>query len=102
MSKYDLTNNLEVSFMFSIHGKEYEFRKPTVREMRAISKEFSSIDKEENEDKKIEKSEEAMKKLYSFVKSIGHEEKIADVMENQPMSVQIAFNDMVRKELGAE
>ena len=102
MSKYDLTNNLEASFIFSIDGKEFEFRKPTVREMRAVSKEFSSIDKETDDDKKIAKSEEAMKVLYDFVKPIGHTENIVDIMENQPMSVQVAFNEMVRKELGAE
>lgn len=100
MAKYDLTSSLEVEFTFSIDGKEFRFRKPTVREMRAVAKTFSGIDKEKNADKQIELSDIAMQGLYDFVTPVGHEEKIADVIADQNIGVQNAFNEMIKKELG--
>lgn len=101
MAKYDLTSSLETKFTFTIDGKEFEFRKPTVREMRAVAKKFSGIEKEKNSDKQLEMSDEAMKELYSFVAPIGHEENIAELIQDQNVDVQNAFNDMIKKELGA-
>jgi hypothetical protein len=102
MAKYDLTNNLEVSFTFAIGDKEFTFRKPTVREMRALAKSFSGIGEEADPDKQIEQSDGAMKELYKFITVVGHDTDIADLMEEQPVGVQIAFNEMVQKELGAK
>ena len=101
MAKYDLTNSLEVSFIFSIGGKEFTFRKPTVREMRALAKQFSGISVDDDADKQIKASDEAMKTLYGFITPIDHDTDIAELMENQPVGVQTAFNEMVKTELGA-
>lgn len=101
MAKYDLTGSLEKDFTFSIDDKEFSFRKPTVREMRAVAKKFAGIDKEKNPDKQLEMSDEAMKELYSFITPINHEESIADVIADQTVGVQNAFNEMIKKELGA-
>ncbi len=101
MPKYDLTSSLENEFTFSIDGKEYSFRKPTVREMRAVAKTFSGIDKEEDDEKQIEMSDGAMAELYAFITPVGHEENIADVLADQNIGVQTAFNEMIKKELGA-
>lgn len=101
MAKYDLTSSLEKEFTFSIDDKEYNFRKPTVREMREIAKIFSSVDKEEDADKQIEMSDTAMDELYKFITPVGHEEPIADILANQNIGVQTAFNEMIKKELGA-
>lgn len=100
MAKYDLTGSLETSFTFTIEGKEYSFRKPTVREMRALAKTFSEVDKEEDEDKKLDKSDEAMAGLYKYVSPVNHETDIAEVMDKQPVDVQINFNNMIQKEFG--
>lgn len=102
MAKYDLTSSLETRFTFTIDGKEFEFRKPTVREMRALAKRFAGIDAETDPDRQVELSDEAMNDLYEFVTPINHDARIADVILDQPMDVQIAFNKIMQKELGAD
>lgn len=101
MAKYDLTGSLEKSFTFSIDNKEFRFRKPTVREMRAISNKFAGIDREDDPEVQARLSEEAMNELYNFIENVNHDANIHDLMEDMPMGVQIAFNDMIKKELGA-
>lgn len=101
MAKYDLTSALETSFTFTIGDKEFSFRKPTVREMRAVSKRFAGIDKEKDTDKQIEMSDEAMAEIYKFCEPVNHDTKIEDVLPDQPIDVQVAFNEMIKKELGA-
>lgn len=101
MAKYDLTGSLEPTFTFGIGGDEFEFRKPTVREMRGLTKEFSKVDTSEDPDEQIKASDEAMGKLYEFIKPVGHDKNLKDVMESQTLDVQLAFNDMIKKELGA-
>lgn len=101
MAKYDLTGSLETKFSFAIGDKEFEFRKPTVREMREVSKKFAGIEQEEDVEKQTKKSDEAMAELYKFVFPIGHEASIKDVLEDQQIGVQVAFNEMIKKELSA-
>lgn len=101
MAKYDLTNSLETDFTFAIGDKEFSFRKPTVREMRALAKQFSVISTEQDPEKQADSSDAAMLELYKFIVPIDHKENIADLMDNQPVGVQIAFNEMIKKELGA-
>ena len=100
MAKYDLTGSLETKFSFTIGDKEFEFRKPTVREMREVAKKFSGIEKEADADKQTKLSDDAMAELYKFVVPVGHEVSIKDSLEDQPVSVQVAFNEMIKKELG--
>ena len=101
MVKYDLTGALEDSFTFGINDKEFKFRKPTVREMREISKKFAGIEQEKDPNKQLELSDTAMAELYKFVEPIGHTDKVEDLLQDQPVDVQTAFNDMIKKELGA-
>lgn len=101
MAKYDLTGSLETTFTFAIDDKEFKFRKPTVREMRAIANKFAGIDKEQDPERQSQLSEEAMTELYGFVENVNHDANLRDLMEDQPMGVQLAFNDMIKKELGA-
>jgi hypothetical protein len=101
MAKYDLTSALETSFTFTIGDKEFSFRKPTVREMRTVSKRFAGIDKEKDVDKQIQMSDEAMAEIYKFCEPVNHDTKIEDVLPDQPIDVQVAFNEMIKKELGA-
>lgn len=101
MAKYDLTGSLETSFTFSINDQEFSFRKPTVREMRQLAKTFADVTGEQDQDKQVQLSEEAMNGIYSFITPVGHDANIADVMNDQTVSVQVAFNEMIQKELGA-
>ena len=102
MAKHDLTNALEKSFTFSIEDKEYEFRKPTVREMREVAKKFAAVEKEEDDDKKDALAQEALDHFYTFVTPMNHDLDIKSVLDDQPMSVQAGFNEMIRVELGVQ
>lgn len=101
MAKYDLTGALENEFTFTIGDKEFTFRKPTVREMREVAKKFAGIESETDVDKQTQMSDEAMAELYKFVTPVGHDSNIKDVLDDQTVSVQAAFNDMIKKELAA-
>jgi hypothetical protein len=101
MAKYDLTGSLEKDFTFSIDDKEFSFRKPTVREMRELTTQFSKMDKEKDPEKQIQLGDEALAVLYSYVTPVGHDVAIADVLADYPLGVQQAFNEMIKKELGA-
>lgn len=101
MAKYNLTpSTLEKNFTFEIDGKEFVFTKPTVREMRAVAKKFSGISEETDQDKQIELSDEAMGELYKFVSPVNHDANISDVLSDQTVEVQNAFNTMIQDELG--
>lgn len=102
MAKYDLTGSLETSFSFSIHGKDFTFRKPTVREMREIAKSFSGIEEEKDPEKQVELSTEAMEAIYKFIDPVNHDANISELMEEQTVDVQKAFNEMIKTELGAQ
>lgn len=101
MAKYDLTGSLEKDFTFAIEGKEFRFRKPTVREMREIAKKFSAIEAEQDQDRQLEMSDSAMSALYQNISPVGHDSYIADVLNDQPVDVQVAFNNMIQQELTA-
>jgi len=102
MPKYDLTGSLEKDFTFSINGLEFSFRKPTVREMRELSKKFAAIDKESDVEEQAYRSEEAMKAMYAFCTSVNHGRELSEVLDEQPVGVQVAFNEMIQSELGAK
>ena len=102
MAKYDLTGALEASFTFNIGDKEFSFRKPTVREMRAVAKTFASVDQSSDPEEQAVASENAMRELYKFISNVNHDSSIEDLMNDQPVGVQIAFNEMIKKELGAQ
>lgn len=100
MAKYDLSKNLETSFTFSIDGKDFSFRKPTVREMRLVANKFSGIDKITEKDDQVKASDEAMAEIYKFISPIDHDYYISNVLEEQTIDVQNAFNEMIKAELG--
>lgn len=102
MAKYDLTGSLERDFTFSINGEEFTFRKPTVREMRELAKSFAGIDQETDPDKQAEMSDAAMQALFAYITPQDGGRPIADVLEEQPVAVQVAFNEMIKTELGAK
>lgn len=102
MAKYDLTGSLETSFTFSIDGKEFKFRKPTVREMRAIANKFAGIENEEDATKQRELSDAAMRELYTYIEPVNHDAVLEELLDDQTVDVQKAFNEMVKTELGAQ
>lgn len=102
MAKYDLTGSLEREFTFNIGSEEFVFHKPTVRQMRTLSTKFAAINKEDDAERQAELSEEAMAEMYTFINNTRADgPHIADVLEDEPVSVQVKFNEMIQKELGA-
>lgn len=101
MAKYDLTGSLETNFNFEISGREFNFRKPTVREMKSLAKEFASIEKEEDVTRQAEMQNRAMESIYRLITPVNHNDRFADLLEDQPVGAQIAFNEMIQAELGA-
>jgi len=99
MAKYDLTGALEVEFTFAISEKEFTFRKPTVREMREIANKFAIVDKEEDLEKQQKLNDAAMAELYKFITPINHQEDLKTLLDDQPVDVQNAFNEMIKTEL---
>jgi hypothetical protein len=102
MAKYNLTSSLDKTFTFSIEDKEFLFTKPTVRQAREMARLFSAAQKEEDPDMQSQKSQEAMREVYSFITPMGHSENIEDVLDNQTVDVQAAFGEMMKKELSLE
>lgn len=102
MAKYNLTGSLETEFVFAVGDKEFTFRKPTVREMRGVAAKFAALDKEKDPDKQLKMSDEAMDEIYKFVTPLNHNSALKDVLDDQPVGVQTAFNDMIKKEIGAQ
>lgn len=102
MAKYDLTSSLERDFTFSINGEEFLFRKPTVREMRSLAKKFSLVNKETDPDEQMTRSDEAMQDLYQYIENVKGNRPIAEVLDEQPVDVQVLFNEMIQKELGVK
>lgn len=103
MAKYDLTSSLEKDFTFSINAEEFVFRKPTVREMRALAKKFAAVNKEEDSDKQMALSDEAMEELYRYVENVDKNgRKVTEALDEQPVDVQVLFNEMIQKELGVK
>lgn len=101
MAKYDLTGSLETEFTFNIGDQEFIFHKPTVRQMRELSKGFSAIANESDPEKQADLSQDAMNGLYQYITNTTSDRHIADVLDEQPMDVQLGFNEMIQKELGA-
>lgn len=102
MAKYDLTGSLEKDFTFKIGKEEFLFRKPTVREMRGLSKSFAAVSKAEDPDQQSELSDQAMMALYEYITNVDADGRsVAEALDEQPMNVQLAFNEMIQAELGA-
>ena len=100
MAKHDLTGALETKFTFSIDDREFEFRKPTVREMRVIANQFAGVEKETDTEKQQALSDAAMAELYKFCSPVdGQSVDLRMLMDEQPMGVQLAFNNMIKEEL---
>lgn len=101
---YNLTDNVKTSFNFKLGELEYSFRYPTTREMRELSRlnnELQELANAEKQDEKAikAKSEESEAKMNELVTPVGHENKIGEVLEDQPINVVRNFRNMMAKEI---
>lgn len=107
MSSYNLTDNVQDAFPFSIRGKKYEMRYPRTAELEEInqlnvrmdelSKNTSRTKKEEEEFKRI--SDQLVDAMYAFIKPVDHDTPIKDALMNENIKVLKNFNFMIKTEL---
>lgn len=106
MAQYNLTDNVKPDFTFKIGDLEYSFRYPTTGEMRELSVLNSELqalaDKKASEKEIKAKGDESEAKMNALVTPIGHDNKISDVLEAQPINVVRNFRQMMAKEINLE
>lgn len=101
-SRVNLNDNLAEAFPFTIGGKDYDLKYPTLEELEPIQE----LTAQRNElgdgadTKELDaKLEEA---FYALIVPVGHDTPIQDVLKKQPFNVVKAFNKMLTEQLSAE
>ena len=96
MSTYNLNDNVNESFSFTLGGFEYQMRYPTVEETENFQKILAKSDEEKNTDA-------VMAEMYSYISSDDEKAPpIAEAMKKQNIRVIKNFNEMIKAEFGAE
>lgn len=103
MAQYNLTDNAQESFTFSLGDLEFAFRYPNTAELRELSELNTQlqklIDDKAGEEAIKAKSDESEEKMNLLVTPVGHDNKISDVLETQQINVIRNFRQMVAKEI---
>lgn len=100
MSSYNLTDNVNEDFQFSIAGTEYKMRYPLVEELEALqtmSEENQKLEKEgkEVDNKKLETY------MYTFISPvIADSPSVEEILKKQNVKVLQNFNTMFKTEFG--
>lgn len=100
---YNLTDNAKTSFVFQLGDLKYEFRYPTTKEMRELSRlnqELQKLVDEKAPQKEIEKQGKISEdKMNELVTPVEHTSPISEVLEDQPINVVRNFRAMMAKEI---
>jgi len=104
MSNYNLTDNVNDSFEFSISGLTYKVMYPLVEELEAMQETSKQIEtkkaKGEDTTKLEEKSQDWM---YGFITPVSENAPaIKDTLNKQNFKVMQNFNTMFKTEFGIE
>lgn len=102
MSTYNLTDNVNETFEFSLRDKKYTMKYPTTDELENVQKLNQELaDAEDAKDK--ERAERAAEQveglLYGFIQPVGHETTIKEALKNENIRVLKNFNTMIRTEI---
>lgn len=101
MSNYNLTDNVNESFEFSINGAKYTMRYPLMEELEKAQKLTEEREKTEDDQKKIELGKELESFMYQFITPVDSQsEPIGDVLNKQNVKVLQNFNVMIKTEFG--
>lgn len=102
MSSYNLSDNVNDSFEFTIRGKKYTMRYPRMGELEDIQALTEEADvNASNPERTRELNEKMLNSLYSFITPIDHEVSIKDTLKGENIKVLQNFNLMIKTELSA-
>ena len=107
-SRVNLNDNVEEVFGFTIGGKDYDFKYPTLTTMEPIQELYrkrqkAELDKSsEGVDNLSKIDDELTEKFYELIIPVGHDTPIKEILTTQPLPVVKAFNKMVTDQLAAE
>lgn len=103
MSSYNLTDNVNETFEFTISGVVYKMRYPLVSELETLKDLVDKNEKLEKEAKEANQpweNNEVRDYMYSFISPKETGEPIGEFLEKQNIRVMINFNNMVKSEFG--
>lgn len=100
MSNYNLSDNVNESFEFSIGGVAYIMRYPLVEELETLQTIVEKNQKLEKEGLDTDNTE-FRKYLYEFITPKEKDSvEIGEVLKKQNLRVMVNFNNMVKTEFG--
>ena len=100
---YNLSDNVNDSFNFSIKGMEYSMRYPLVSEIEELQTKTKSFEKRKADGKDVTKEEKEIENfMYSFVSpTTADAPPIKELLEKQNIKVMQNFQTMFKTEFGA-
>ena len=103
MSNYNLSDNVNNSFKFTINGLIYKMRYPLVSEIEELQEKTKQIEKKKKKDKDVTEEEKDLEKwMYSFTEPLDPSSPpIKDLLEKQNIKVMQNFQTMFKAEFGA-
>jgi len=97
---YDLSDNVNEDFSFSIGGIEYRMKYPLVEEIEEMERLSKAPDNETEEQKKA-REQKGTEYLYSFISPKDPTSpSIEEKLKTQNIKVLQNFNQMIRTEFG--
>lgn len=102
-SRLNLNDNITDVFEFTIGGKDYDFKYPTMEQLQPIAELNEKREKAVKDGADTtEIDEEIERVMYGMVIPVGHDTPIKETLKTQPFPVVRAFNEMMAKQLSAE
>lgn len=103
MSNYNLTDNVNDSFQFSIKGIVYDMRYPLMEELEELQKKSQEIESKKAKGKDTSKDDkELMDWMFSFATPVDENSPpLKDIIQKQNIKVIQNFQTMFKTEFGA-
>lgn len=96
MNTYNLNDDTEEHFIFSLGGHSYRMRYPLIEELEEIEE----INNKVSQDHDKQSAEAMNQKLYSFITPVAEDAPaIEEVMRKQNVQVVRNFLEMIRAEI---
>ncbi len=102
MSTYNLTDNVNETFEFSLRDKKYTMKYPTTDELEQVQKlnqELAEAEDAKDKERAERAGEQVEGLLYGFITPVGHETTIKEALKNENIRVLKNFNTMIRTEI---
>lgn len=100
MSSYNLTDNVNESFEFTIGGVAYTMRYPLVEEIETLQEMVEKNQKDEKAGKEVDEKE-VNSYMYTFITPKEAESpSIEEILKKQNIKVLQNFNTMFKTEFG--